>query len=311
MPHRKIVLSVGSFILLTSLLIIMSLVYVINKKGVFETHKKYQLIAKNAENIEKGMPVLFSGFEIGKVSNLGLHDNGEVLVTVSIPEHNTNWVRAGAIFALENPLIGKAKITLNSNMKRPPLTGQVVLRMHIKDGINEIITNIQPVVLELQSIVTNINTLSTSLADSNASFQTSLDNVEDFSSKLARSPSLLGSVTGDKNSAHELHQAISNLNLALTDIRGIIKNADGGVSELREDVIKPASINMKEIQLILEDVHKKLRIMDKVVKTLGDSDEDIKYFKDEMKVLLDEMSEISTRVNSMIGEESTEHVELP
>jgi len=289
----------------------MSLVYVINKKGVFETHKKYQLIAKNAENIEKGMPVLFSGFEIGKVSNLGLHDNGEVLVTVSIPEHNTNWVRAGAIFALENPLIGKAKITLNSNMKRPPLTGQVVLRMHIKDGINEIITNIQPVVLELQSIVTNINTLSTSLADSNASFQTSLDNVEDFSSKLARSPSLLGSVTGDKNSAHELHQAISNLNLALTDIRGIIKNADGGVSELREDVIKPASINMKEIQLILEDVHKKLRIMDKVVKTLGDSDEDIKYFKDEMKVLLDEMSEISTRVNSMIGEESTEHVELP
>ena len=311
MPHRKIVLSVGSFIFITGLLIIISLVYVINKKGVFEAHKKYQLIAKDAENIEKGMAVLFSGFEIGNVSDLGLHDNGEVLVTVSIPEHNTKWVRVGSVFALENPLIGKAKITLNSNMKSPVLTGQVVLRMHIKDGINEIISNIQPVILELQSIVTNIDILSKSLADSNASFQTSLTNAESFSTKLAHSPSILGSVTGDKNSAEELHQAISNLNLALTDIRGIVKNANGGVSELREEIIKPAATNMKEIELILKDVHEKLRIMDKAVKTLGNSDKDIKYFKDEMKVLLDEMNEISTQINSMIGKESTEDVQLP
>ena len=48
MPHRKIVLSVGFFILLTTILIVVSLVYVINKKGLFEPRQNYQLIAKDA-----------------------------------------------------------------------------------------------------------------------------------------------------------------------------------------------------------------------------------------------------------------------
>lgn len=304
MPHRKIVLSVGFFILLTSILIIVSLVYVIEKKGVFETRKSYKLIAKDAEEIEEGMPVLFSGFEVGQVSDLGLHENGEVLITISIPEHNTKWVRSGAVFVLEKPLIGKAKITLKSVMSNPPLQEDIILRMNIQDGINEIISNIQPVVLELQSIVSNINILSHSLADENASFQGSLKNIESFSSKLSTSPSLLVSLTGDKNSAKELHEAISHLNLALKDVQSVIKNTDGGVSELRKDIIKPSS-------LIIKDLHTKIRSMDMTVQALADSHTDIKYFKDEMKVLLDEMSEISTRVNTIIGEESTEHVELP
>lgn len=311
MPHRKIVLSVGFFILLSTLLIILSLIYLINKKGVFETHKQYQLIAKDAENIEKGMAVLFSGFEIGNVSDLGLDDKGEVLVTISIPEHNTKWVRVGSVFALENPLIGKAKITLNSDMKNPPLVQGAVLRMQIKDGINEIISNIQPVILELQSIVSNINTLSISLADSNASFQRSMDNMQGFSSQLANSPNLLHSITGDKNSAQELHAAIINLNLALQDFQHLVKNTDGGISEIREDIIKPASVNMKELESILKDIREKLRLLHKTVKVLGKSHQDINYFKDEMKVLLDEMNELSTEVNAIIGEKGTEDVQLP
>ena len=311
MPHRKIVLSVGFFILLTTILIIISLVYVIEKKGVFEAQKTYKLIAEDAEEIEVGMPVLFSGFEIGQVSNLGLHENGEVLVTISIPEHNTKWVRSGALFILEKPLIGKSKITLRSVMSNPPLDGDIILRMSIQDGINEIISNIQPVVVELQSIVSNVNALSHSLADENASFQGSLKNVEDFSSRLSSSPSLLVSLTGNEKSAKELHEAVSNLNIALKDVQSVIKNTDEGVSELREDIIKPSSLSIKELGLILKDVHEKLRRMDKTIDTLADSHTDIKYFKNEMKVLLDEMSEISTRVNTIIGEESTEHVELP
>lgn len=311
MPYNKIVFSVGLFILFTSTLILVSLVYVIERKGMFEHHTKYQLLATNAENIEEGMPVLFSGFEVGQVQDLGLHDSGEVLVTISVPQHNKKWLRSGSLFILENPLIGKAKITLKSSMSKPPLEEGVILRMYIEDGINEIITNIQPVVLELQSIVSNIKTLSGSLADQNASFQTSLKHAETFSSKLASSPSILASVTGDQNSAVELQKAIINLNLTLEDIRTIVKNANEGVIELREDIIHPVASDIQELSLIIKDVRKKLKSMDNVVATIGDSDGDVKYFKDEIKVLIDEMSELSTRINAIIGEESQDHVALP
>jgi len=278
---------------------------------MFEPHVQYKLIASDAENIEEGMPILFSGFEVGQVEDLGLHDNGEVLVTISVPQHHKKWFRAGAQFVLENPLIGKAKITVKSSMRNPPLVEGVILRMQIKDGINEIITNIQPVILELQSIVSNVNALSHSLADTNASFQASLKHVDTFSQKLATSPNILSSVTGNKQSAIELHQAITNLNLSLQDLQVITKNANAGVNELREGVLKPASLNMQDLSLILKDVRYKLKSMDKVLQNLSGSDKDIEYFKDEMKVLLDEMNELSTRVNAIIGKENQDNVTLP
>jgi len=311
MSHRKMLLSVGFFILFSSLIIILALLYLIDKKGIFETQKQYQLIAKDAQNIEKGMPVLFSGFEIGHVSDLGLHDNGEVLVTISIPQHNTKWVRIDSIFSLENPLIGKPKLTLSSNMKSPLFSGDIVLRMHINDGINEIITNIQPVILELQEIVSNVHTLSSSLADANASFQRSLQHTEQFSSKLVNSPDLLSSVTGNTKSAKELDEVISKLKHLLQAMQKMIENTDGGVSELRKDIIQPASKNIQVLDAILRDIRQKLQALDKTVKTLGNSDEEIEYFKDEMSNLIDEMNELSDRVNDMIGEPSSENIELP
>lgn len=311
MPYNKIVFSVGLFILSTAIIIVLSLVYIIDKKGMFEPHTKYQLIAANAENIEEGMPILFSGFELGQVKDLGLHDSGEVLVTISIPQHNKKWLRSGSLFVLENPLIGKAKITLRSSMTKPPLEEGVILRMHIEDGINEIITNIQPIVLELQSIVSNIDTLSGSLSDQNASFQTSLKHAETFSQKLASSPSVLASITGRHNSGIELQKAIINLNLALDDIRTTVKNTNAGVSEIREEVIPPASSDLQDLGLILKDVRQKLRSIDPLVNTLADSHKDVRYLKDEIKVLVDEMNEVSTRVNAILGEEAHENIKLP
>lgn len=311
MSYNKIVLSVGLFILFASILIIISLVYVIEKKGMFEPHTQYQLLASNAENIEEGMPILFSGFEVAQVQKLGLDDSGEVLVTISVPQHNKKWLRSGSVFVLESPLIGKAKITLKSSMDKPLLEEGVIMRMQIENGINEIIANVQPVILELQSIVSNINALSGSLADHNASFQTSLKHAETFSSKLASSPSILASVTGEPSSALELQKVILNLNLTLEDIRTIVKNSNEGVTEVREEIIHPASSDIKEFSLILKDVRHKLASLDKVVTAIGESDTDVKYFKDEIKVLIDEMGEISTRVNAIIGEESKDNVELP
>lgn len=311
MPNQKILLSVGIFILFTSFLILISLLYVIEKKGAFEAHKEYQVIAKNAEEIEKGMPILFSGFEIGQVSDLGLNEKGEVIITLSIPEHNTKWVRQGSVFVLERPLIGKAKITLDSSMRKPPLIEGSVLHMQIKDGINEVISNIQPIISELQNIVGNIHFLTNSLTDNNESFQKSLANVERFSSKLSHSPSVLASVTGNQKSATQLHDAIKNFNLGVNELRSAIINVDGGISELREDVIKPASSSMKQTDDILKDIRHKLLLMDKTVQVLGESNQDIKYFKDEMKVLIDEMGELSNQINSLLGKEENEDLILP
>lgn len=311
MSYRRIVLSVGIFIIVSSILILISLFYVIEKKGGFETQVHYKLIAKNAEEVEVGMPILFSGFEIGQVDELSLYENGEVLILIKIAESNTKWIRSDAVFLLEKPLIGKSKITLTSSMESPPLNEKTILRMHIKDGINEVISNIQPVVVELQNIVRNVDIISASLADHNASFQMSLNHLENFTNKLASSPDLLHTFTGNTQSAKQFHASISTLNAALEDMRSLVQNTDAGISEIRSDIIKPANVNMQELELILKDIRQKLKEIDETVKVVGQSDQDILYFKDEMRVWLDEVTELSTRINTMIGDKPQENIKLP
>ena len=289
MSHRRVALSVGLFIIVTSVLILISFMYVIEKKGLFESQTQYKLIANNAEDIEVGMPILFSGFEIGQVDKLALYEDGEVLITISVPEHNTKWMRSDAVFILDKPLIGKPKITLTSSMQSSPLNVQSISRMQIKDGINEIISNIQPVVLELQNIVSNVNGLSSSFSDLNASSASA--------SELAAS--------------NLLRSTISTFNLALSDIRSLVQNTDKGISEVRSDIIKPAKNNMKELDTILKDVNSKLKEIDNTVRIIGQSDKDIASFKDEMNVLLKEVTELSTRINSVIGAEPKKSIELP
>ncbi len=311
MPYRKIVLSVGIFIIVSSVLILISLFYVIEKKGVFEKQIYYKLVSKNAEEIEEGMPILFSGFEIGQVDELSLYENGEVLILIKIAEHNTKWVRSDALFVLEKPLIGKPKITLTSSMSSPPLNEKSILRMHIKDGIDELISNIQPVVVELQNIVRNADMITASLADQNASFQMSLKHLENFSYRLSSSPDLLHTFTGDTQSAKEFHHSLTTLNVVLKDLRSLVQNTDKGVLEIRKEIIKPAHTNMRELELILQDIRSKLIQIDDTVKVLGESGKDISYFKDEMNVWLDEVTELSGRLNNMLGDKPQENIELP
>jgi phospholipid/cholesterol/gamma-HCH transport system substrate-binding protein len=311
MPYRRIVLSVGIFIIISAVLILVSLFYVIEKKGVFEAQSHYKLLAKDAEDIAEGMPILFSGFEIGQVDSLSLYDNGEVLIIISIPQHNTKWVRSNSVFTLDKPLIGKPKITLTSSMTSPPLDEKIITRMQIKDGINEIITNIQPVISELQNIVRNVNILTASLSDHNASFQTSLVHLEKFSNRLADSPDLLHTMTGNEQSAKKFHEAIITLDLALEDLRSLVQNTDQGISEIRSDIISPANANMQELQLIFKDINAKLKAIDQTVKVIGQSDKEIAFLKDEMRVWLEEVTELSTRINTMISDDPKENIELP
>ena len=94
-------------------------------------------------------------------------------------------------------------------------------------------------------------------------------------------------------------------------MNSLVKNTDDGISEIREDIIKPVNLNMEELQLILTDIRSKLKNIDDMVKAVGQSDKDIIYFKEEMRVWLDEVTDLSSRINTMIGDKPQENIELP
>ena len=162
---QKIEFKVGLFITITSLLIMASIGYVAYKKGVFSKVYTYTLSSKTGENLTEGMPVVFWGFNIGRVSSMELTDKG-VLIQIKIPERHNRVIRANSKFVLDKPLLGSSRIIVTTdNLNDPPLSTKVFPEITVSNDINELIKRIQPIAEKLDRIGASVATLTANLAD--------------------------------------------------------------------------------------------------------------------------------------------------
>ena len=184
MPHN-IPLKVGLFIVITSLMIISFIGYVAYKKGFFAKEHTYTLSSKSGENLTEGMPVVFSGFKIGRVDSMELNSDGLVIIKIKVPDQHIKWIRAESIFILEKPLIGSARIYIaTANLNSPPLPEKVIPRVVEANDINEAIKNVKPFVEKINAIADNIQILTSTLAEPDGDMNKILSNAKDITRQI-------------------------------------------------------------------------------------------------------------------------------
>jgi phospholipid/cholesterol/gamma-HCH transport system substrate-binding protein len=163
---RNIRFKVGLFIIVTSLMIVSFIGYIAYKKGMFENEQTYTLISKSGENLTEGMPVVFSGFRIGRVAALELNPEGLVVIKIKVPDRHLRWIRADSVFILEKPLIGSARIYVaTANLSAPSLPKDAVPHIVEANDINEAVKSIKPILEKITSITNHVDILTSNLAE--------------------------------------------------------------------------------------------------------------------------------------------------
>jgi phospholipid/cholesterol/gamma-HCH transport system substrate-binding protein len=228
------------------------------------------------------MPVVFSGFKIGKVEALELNDEGILLIKIRIPEQHAKWVRADSKFSLYKPLIGSARLIITTdNLNSPPLPLKTVPEIVMVNDINETIKRVQPTLDKIDKVVANIERVTASLADPQGDVNKILRHSERLTENLAKKDTLLEMAVGSKES-------VQSVNESLKKVRDILVKADDQM--YGKDGVLPL------VRTILKDVIIKLQKMnaavDNVVKISADTAESTK----DLKVL---RTEIDTTVNTI------------
>lgn len=163
---KNIELKVGFFVVTTVLLIVLFIGYVAWKKDYFSKVYTFTLFAKSGEGFSQGMPVVFSGFEIGKVYDLELNEKGVVIITVKIPERHVKWLHGDSILILDRPLIGTPKIVVyTSNLESPVLSTESMLEVFPVDSINDAVQRVQPLIEKVGTVADNIVKITSTLAE--------------------------------------------------------------------------------------------------------------------------------------------------
>lgn len=317
MPNKN-AFKVGLFVIITTLLLMATISYMAYKKGVFEKVYTYTLSSKSGDGLTTGMPVVFSGFNIGKVENLELNEEGVVIIKINIPKRHVKWIRSDSLFALDKPLIGPPKITVTTeNLSSPELSPKDIVEITTINDINEIIKKIHPILDMVNRIATNIEKISTNLADPKGDVNKILRNTEKLTANLSGKPSLLEMAVGDQETVQSLYAAMKSTKGITSQVQETLKKIDTMAAKTDEKVYGNEGLLML-VNKILKDLIAKLQNLDatldnvnKITKDTADSTKDLKLLREEIDSTIYSVKELVKELDSMVPLKKEPDIKLP
>jgi phospholipid/cholesterol/gamma-HCH transport system substrate-binding protein len=281
---RSIPFKVGLFIIATSLMIVAFIGYVAYKKGVFSKEHLYTLSSKSGENLTVGMPVVFSGFKIGRVDSLELNAAGLVVIKIKVPDQHIRWIRVDSVFILEKPLIGAARIYVaTANLNAPALSEEAIPRIVEANDINDAVKSIKPILEKISSITHHVETLTSNLADPGG----------------------------------DLTKILSNTKNATKQADGILKKVDAMAAKTDEQFYGSRGV-LAHIQIILKDLIVKLKKMDPVLDNIhkisadtADTTGDLKLLRQDIDRMVHDINGVVNDIDKLIPLKKETHLKLP
>jgi phospholipid/cholesterol/gamma-HCH transport system substrate-binding protein len=283
MPHN-IQFKVGLFIVITTLLIISFIGYVAYKKGFFSKEHTYTLSSRSGENLTEGMPVVFSGFKIGRVDSMELNSDGLVIIKIKVPDQHIKWIRAESIFILEKPLIGSARIYIaTANLNSPPLPEKAIPRIVEANDINEAIKNVKPIVEKINNIADNIQILTSNLVEPDGDMTRILSNAKNITQQVN---GILKKVDTMAEKTDERFYGKEGVLIHITAL-------------LKEMIAK-----MKKMDPILDNVNK-------ITLDTADTTKDMKLLRQDIDRMVNDMNIMVNDIDKLIPFKKETQIKLP
>jgi len=302
--YNKMKFTVGLFVL-GLLFVIMFFFYILLKeKGSFQERYSFYFHTYSAASFYIGMPLKFSGFNIGTIDDIALQDDGSVNMTFSVNEKNRKWISKDSVLLLRKPLIGAPHIELFTALDNPLLETNSRLTLIMSDDIDDMISKLEPAIDKVIHIINNIDTITSYIAKDDSELVLTLQNIRKLSDKLINDDSLLTTLTGDKKATKDIINSLANIDKIMKDIQKI-------TATLHQDIVQPSSSAVHELDTILKDIKQKLNTLDATVNAIGGYDKDLIHLKEQISVGVVKSNQIMDKIDSFMENEKSSEVVLP
>lgn len=309
---------VGFFIIGTAFIIFLALFYLAIGKGIFEKMHVFTLSSRSGDGFTAGMPVDFSGFNIGKVHDLELNDQGIVLIKIKVPDRHIKWIRSDSTFVLYRPLIGSARIVVNTpNLTSPPLDKNHVVEVTTINDINDAISKIEPVLEKLSKITDNIELLTRNLSDPQGHLNRTLANANKISSHLSSKKSLVEMAVDDEESVQSLRVSLKKLKDIATNVDLLLQKIDK-MADKTDEQIYGTHGTLPQVNVILSDVSSKLKKLDKTVDNINnissdtsDGIKDLRYLRSDIDDAVKSIDAAASKIEQLIGPKKHPEIKTP
>ena len=301
---KKVEVKVGLFVVITSVLIIASVLYLAYSKGFFTREYIYTLSSKSGEDLTEGMPVLFSGYKIGRVETLELNDQGILLIKIRIPEQHSKWIRSDSTFSLYKPLIGSSRLIIaTENLNSPALSPKTIPEIVMVNDINETIKKVQPTLVKLDKVVTNIERITANLADPQGNVNKILSHSEKLTGNLAKKDTLIEMATGTPESAQSVNESLKKIRDILAKTDDQVYGNDGALPLVRK-ILKDIIVKLEKINTAFDNVVK-------ISTDTSDSTKDLKLLRTEIDTTVNLIGKLVSDIDKILPSKKEPEIKLP
>ena len=239
------------------LLIAASVGYLLYARGVFERTQTLVLIADDSEGVAVGMDMTFSGFALGRVSQIALAPDGNARIVVQVPRKDAHWLRTSSVFTMERGMVGGTRIRAYSGiLTDPPLPDgaeRVLLRGDATAEIPRLMNTVRELLANLQVMTAADSPLNASLA-----------NVGNVTAQLRGPRGALGLLMGNEADARKLITTLDRTNALLARFDDLAAKADTQV--FGEQGVMPATrATVAQLNGLLADARLSLKKVDAVL----------------------------------------------
>ena len=298
---NKLHFKVGLFAAASLLLGAIFVVYLLHARGFFEHTYRLQLAAASADGVAPGVPLVFSGIEIGSVTALGLNDNGGIIIRLELLERNAKWLKQNSTFTLDKPLVGGAKIRVDSpDLSAPALPDNSTMLLLTSDLSKEI-----PVLVErVKAILANVEHLTRKDGEINAS----LVNVKTLTGRMTGEYGMLEGILGSPEKARAVTDSLDKTRALITKLDSLALKMDGMASKADQWLFAPNGVaentreSLAQVRLMLNDAQSSLKKADALMSNAVEISANVKEGTQDLAKLRAEIDDAVRKANSLVNE---------
>jgi phospholipid/cholesterol/gamma-HCH transport system substrate-binding protein len=298
---NKLHFKVGLFAVVSLLLAGVFVVYLLHARGFFEGTFQLQFAAASADNVAPGVPVVFSGIEIGRVTTLGLNEEGGIIIHARFLKRNAKWLKESSTFTLDKPIVGGAKIRVDTpDLDAPALPDNATVLLLTSDISSEL-----PALVErVKAILENVEHLTRKDGEIN----TTLANMQTVTGRMTGEHGMLESILGSPEKARVVTDSLEQTRALIIKLDGLALKMDGMASKAdtwlfaQDGVAEQTREALTQVRLMLNDAQSSLKKADEMMTNAVAISADVKEGTQDIAALRAEIDDAVRKASALVNE---------
>lgn len=305
---------VGLFIIVAMLMVIATIIMFAVQSDLLTKKINIIIYSYSGEGLKKGMPVIYSGFQISRVDSIFLEDSGRVIINAGIPIKYTKWIKKDSTVKIvaQNFIGSQSLIFSGGSPNKEPITKDHEFNLLRDKGVEELIEKAKPAMDDVKIILSNIRILSDRLVKEDGDFNKLMNVIGDISEEIANKETSLGILLRTNYLTAQIDQTLSGVNKTTTNVDSLLSNMNAIVKTAQtridqtSDTITLLNENLTLSKQMMGDIDLKLQTLTPILEDVKEitanvstASKDLKLMRKDMELLMDTGLGMMLELNQM------------